>query len=356
MPSKSRPFSGYLHPRCLIKHPQFQFRILVGLDTGNNIPFPGQSSKQRLSRMKETTSQCTDFASGYDWANVREKGEPATLHRLIVVSVIPPPSLVSTTSRPASDLHNTAVVILRDWTLGLSLGPRQATFNLSLKHPPSRFLRRPVLVQRSSRHDYPLRLRNFHTQHRVDDNTDLIQLARARIGTGSHVKGMGGEWEERTYRILQIRVHKLVAPISTRDRSPRHSTSCVNARSDLFLPPNHNGAFDGTAAPHRRTTRGVGKVKDRGVLHGHHDVFDAKAWGKEWEHDPTSDGGIDLCGDDDARKLMRPLCMTGAPNEARHAPEDVPRPVRLTFPHTALEKLHETLPAFPSPYRQHRKS
>jgi hypothetical protein len=48
---------------------------MVGLDTGNNISFPGQSSKQCLSRMKETMSQCTDFASGYDWANVRGKGE-----------------------------------------------------------------------------------------------------------------------------------------------------------------------------------------------------------------------------------------------------------------------------------------
>jgi hypothetical protein len=70
---------SYLHPKRLIKHPQFQFRILVGLDTGNNIPFPGQSSKHCLSRMKETISQCTDFASGYDWADVREKGEPGLL-------------------------------------------------------------------------------------------------------------------------------------------------------------------------------------------------------------------------------------------------------------------------------------
>jgi hypothetical protein len=42
----------------------------------------------------------------------------------------------------------------------------EATFNLTLKHPPSRFLRRPVLVQRSSRDDYPVGLGNFHTQHR----------------------------------------------------------------------------------------------------------------------------------------------------------------------------------------------
>jgi hypothetical protein len=84
---------------------------------------------------------------------------------------------------------------------------------------------------------------------------------------------------------------------------------------NLFLFPTNRILTHSTAIASSYYPRG-GKVKDCGVLHGRHDVFDAKAWCKEWEHDPTSDAGIDLCGDDDARKLMRPLCMTGAPKYA----------------------------------------
>ncbi|KAN0139408.1 hypothetical protein V8E53_002909 [Lactarius tabidus] len=86
-----------------------------------------------------------------------------------------------------------------------------------------------------------------------------------------------------------------------------HAVSRINTRAYLY--PNPDGSF-GSAAPHR-SIQGVGK--DRRVLH---DGFDAGAWGEAWEHALTTDAGIDLGGQDCARKWMCPLCGTGAPKYA----------------------------------------
>lgn len=331
----------------------------------------------------------TDYALGYDWADIRDEGEEDILARLSVYTV--PSSAPSYTAlvphflQPQSALPHTAVVIVLDWTrpwtfleelhawlawiehwvqgdgareLEVTREEHRERWQAHLQHytEPSA---EPLPATSSALQGTILPLGPGTFTHNtagvpiivactkadlIDDNTDLVGAGAS--GMGGMVKGKGGEWEERTDGIMQIlRTICLKYGASLFYTTPQPTTLNVlrqYALHVLFVPPapSPDGALDGTTAPMRNPFPFAHKPntldRDRivvpagwdswGKIAVLRDGFDAKAWGEAWEHDLSSDAGIDLEGDAGARTLYASLVQDQGPKPAPLPPLNNPTP------------------------------
>ncbi|KAF5321922.1 hypothetical protein D9619_000568 [Psilocybe cf. subviscida] len=224
--------------------PAKQVLILGQPSSGKSTIASALSNKPAVDEQKDT--ERSDFAVGYDWADVRDDADEDTLGRLSVYTV--PSSAQSYTALlphflpPRSSLPQTVVVIVLDWT-------RPWTFIEELemwikwvekwvKGDGSRELE---IVREESRERLQAHLQHYtepstealpagsstlsstilplgpgtftHNSAGVpiivactkadliDDGTDMVAGAS---GMGSMVKGKGGEWEERTDGVMQV--------------------------------------------------------------------------------------------------------------------------------------------------------
>ncbi|KAN0140374.1 Dynein light intermediate chain (DLIC) domain containing protein [Lactarius tabidus] len=331
----------------------------------------------------------TDFAVGYDWADIRDEGEEDILARLSVYTV--PSSASSYTAlvphflQPQSALPHTAVVIVLDWTrpwtfveelhtwlawierwvqgdgareLEVIREEHRERWQAHLQHytEPSA---EPLLATSSTLQGTILPLSPGTFTHNtagipiivactkadlIDDNTDLVGAGAS--GMGGMVKGKGGEWEERTDGIMQIlRTICLKYGASLFYTTPQPTILNVlrqYALHTLFVPsaPSPDGTLDSTAAPVRNPFPFVHKPntldRDRIVVPAGwdswgkivvlRDGFDAKAWGEAWERDLSSDAGIDSNSDDGARKMYASLVQDQGPKPTPLPPLNNPTP------------------------------
>ncbi|KAF8261673.1 dynein 1 light intermediate chain [Lactarius quietus] len=332
----------------------------------------------------------TDFALGYDWADIRDEGEEDILARLSVYTV--PSSAPSYTAlvphflQPQSALPHTAVVIVLDWTrpwtfleelhtwlawvenwvqgdgardLEVIREENRERWQAHLQHyaePSSE----PLLATASALHGAILPLGPGIFTHNtagvtiivactkadlIDDNTDLVGAGAS--GMGGMVKGKGDEWEERTDGIMQIlRAICLKYGASLFYTTPQPTTLNVlrqYALHVLFVPPapTPDGAIDGTAAPvrnpfpfsHKPNTLDRDRIvvpagwDSWGKIAVLRDGFDAKAWGEAWERDLSSDAGVDMDEEEDgARKLYASLVQDQGPKPTPLPPLNNPTP------------------------------
>ncbi|KAH9983550.1 DLIC-domain-containing protein [Russula compacta] len=312
----------------------------------------------------------TDYALGYDWADVRDEGEEDILARLSVYTVpSSAPSytaLVSHFLRPQSALPHTAVIIVLDWTrpwtfveelhtwltwierwvqgdgareLEIIREEHRERWQAHLQHytEPSA---EPLPATSSGLQGTILPLGSGVFTHNaagvpivvvctkadvVDDNNDLVGTGAS--GMGGMVKGKGDEWEERTDGIMQIlRAVCLKYGAALFYTTPQPTTLNVlrqYALHTLFVPPAPapDGALDGVAAPARNPFPFLQKPntldRDRivvpagwdswGKIAVLRDGFDAKAWGEAWEHDLLSEPGVDGWSEAGARKMYAAL-------------------------------------------------
>ncbi|KAH8984242.1 dynein light intermediate chain-domain-containing protein [Lactarius akahatsu] len=325
----------------------------------------------------------TDYALGYDWADVRDEGEEDILARLSVYTVpssAPPyTALVPHFLQPQSAIPHTAIVIVLDWTrpwtfleelhtwlawierareLEVTREEHRERWQAHLQHytEPSA---EPLPATSSALQGTILPLGPGTFTHNtagvpiivactkadlIDDNTDLVGAGAS--GMGGMVKGKGGEWEERTDGIMQIlRTICLKYGASLFYTTPQPTTLNVlrqYALHVLFVPPapSPDGALDSTAAPVRNPFPFALKPntldRDRivvpagwdswGKIAVLRDGFDAKAWGEAWEHDLSSDAGIDMDGEASARKLYASLVQDQGPKPTPLPPLNNPTP------------------------------
>ncbi|KAI0258485.1 dynein light intermediate chain-domain-containing protein [Gloeopeniophorella convolvens] len=244
----------------------------------------------------------TDYALGYDWADVRDEGEEDILARLSVYTVpSPAPSytaLVPHFLPPRSALPHTAVLIVLDWT-------RPWTFLDELyiwlawveRWVQSDSARELEVVREENRERWQAHLQHYTEPSTeplpatssalqgailplgpgtfthnaagvpiivvctkadlIDDNNDLVGAGAS--GMGGMVKGKGGEWEERTDGIMQIlRTVCLKYGAGLFYTTPQPANLHVlrqYALHVLFAPPapspDSAGATDSAAAPVR---------------------------------------------------------------------------------------------------------
>ncbi|KAI0311026.1 dynein light intermediate chain-domain-containing protein [Amylostereum chailletii] len=288
----------------------------------------------------------TDFALGYDWADVRD--EEDTLARLSVYTV--PSSAPAFTSLvphfipPRVSLPHTLVMIVLDWTRPWTFVEELVTWLTWVEHWVKVDSSREAIIAREENRE---RLQ-AHIQHYTEPSTEPISATATTLqgtilplgpgtlthnsggvpiivactkadliddnndvagagasGMGGMVKGKGGEWEERTDGIMQIlRTICLKYGAGLFYTTPQPATLQIlrqYALHALFVPPAPPPTV-GTAepvAPARNPFPFEQKPntldRDRivvpagwdswgkiGVLR---DGFDARGWGEAWERD-----------------------------------------------------------------------
>ncbi|KAI0029036.1 dynein light intermediate chain-domain-containing protein [Vararia minispora EC-137] len=295
----------------------------------------------------------TDFALGYDWADVRDEDD--TLARLSVYTV--PSSARAYTSLvphflpPRAPLAHTVIVIVLDWTRPWTFIEDLLTWLGWVEAWAKGDASREGVIAREENRE---RLHNY-LQHYTEPSADPIPATASAMegtalplgpgtlthnaggvpivvactkadlidgtadsiagagasGMGGMVKGKGGEWEERTDGIMQIlRTICLkygAALFYTTQQPTTLQTLRQYALHMLFLPPAPTP--DGGAPPRNPfpfEVRPNALDRDRivvpagwdswgkiGVLR---DGFDARAWGEAWERElenASESGGAD---------------------------------------------------------------
>ncbi|KAF8258590.1 hypothetical protein EI94DRAFT_1774165 [Lactarius quietus] len=290
----------------------------------------------------------TDFALGYDWADIRDEGEEDILARLSVYTV--PSSAPSYTAlvphflQPQSALPHTAVVIVLDWTRPWTFLEELHTWLAWVENWVQGDGARDLEVIREENRERCIALHGailplgpgIFTHNTagvtiivactkadlIDDNTDLVGAGAS--GMGGMVKGKGDEWEERTDGIMQI-LRAICLKSDDTQRSPPIRAPC------LFVPPapTPDGAIDGTAAPVRNPFPFSHKPntldRDRIVVPAGWD-----SWGKiaffAWERDLSSDAGVDMDEEEDGAKLYASLVQDQGPKVRAPADSSQPTP------------------------------
>ncbi|KAH9988414.1 dynein light intermediate chain-domain-containing protein [Russula vinacea] len=323
----------------------------------------------------------TDFALGYDWADVRDEGEEDILARLSVYTVpsSSPPytALLSHFLRPQSALPHTAVIIVLDWTRPWTFLEDLYTWLTWIEHWVQGDGARELEVIREEHRERW----QAHLQHYTEPSTeplpatssalqgtilplgpgtfshnaagvpivvvctkaDLIDDNNDLVGAGASGMGVG----ERTDGIMQIlRTVCLKYGAGLFYTTPQPTTLNVlrqYALHTLFVPPAPapDGAFDGAAAPARNPFPFLHKPntldRDRivvpagwdswGKIAVLRDGFDSKAWGEAWEHDLSSESGVDDEGSEaGARKQYAALVQDQGPKPTPLPPFNNPTP------------------------------
>ncbi|KAF5387749.1 hypothetical protein D9615_000687 [Tricholomella constricta] len=294
----------------------------------------------------------SDFAIGYDFADVRDDADEGeyTLARLSVYAV--PSALPSYTSLlphfipPRQSLPHTLVMIVLDWTRPWSFVEELQTWLQWVETwAKGDGLRELEIIREEGRE----RLQ-AHLQHYAEPSTDPLpanstmsstllplgpgtlthnssgipiivtctkadliddgnDMAAGASGMGSMVKGKGGEWEERTDGVMQVlRTICLKYGASLFYTTTVPSTLQVlrqYALHALFMPPAPSPIAPGAEAQapvrnifpfqHKPNTLDRDRIvvpagwDSWGKISVMRDGFDAKMWGEAWERDLTDD-------------------------------------------------------------------
>ncbi|KAF8213995.1 dynein light intermediate chain-domain-containing protein [Mycena galopus ATCC 62051] len=296
----------------------------------------------------------TDFAVGYDFANVRDDADEDTLARLSVYTV--PSSAPEYTSLlphfvpPRTALPHTLVMIALDWTRPWTfIDDLETWLRWVEKWARGDGARELEIVREESRERLQAHLQHY-SEPSIDPpaavssvsgstllplghgtlthnsagvpivvvctKADLIDEGGSDLGTGASgmggmVRGKGGEWEERTDSIMQVlRTICLKYGAGLFYATP-HPTTLQTLRQYalhmLFLPPAPSPAVASGAeppAPVRNPFPFAHKPnyldRDRIVVPAGWDSwgkitimreeFDARAWGDAWERDLDAEG------------------------------------------------------------------
>ncbi|KAF8165637.1 dynein 1 light intermediate chain [Crassisporium funariophilum] len=303
---------------------------------------------------EQKDDQRTDFAVGYDFADVRDEADEDTLARLSVYTV--PSSAASYTALlphflpPRSSLLQTLVIIVLDWTRPWTFVEELQTWltwietwskgdrsrELEIVREESRERLQSHLQHYSEPSNEPLPASNStlsstllplgqgtftHNSAGVPiivacTKADLIDdgndMAAGTSGMGSMVKGKGGEWEERTDGIMQVlRTICLKYGASLFYTTPLPANLQVlrqYALHLLFMPPAPSPGMSTSTevqAPVRNlfpfTQKPNTLDRDRivvptgwdswGKISIMRDGFEAKVWGEAWERDLEAEEG-----------------------------------------------------------------
>ncbi|KAI0776200.1 dynein light intermediate chain [Trametes elegans] len=325
--------------------PSKQVIVLGEPSSGKSTLVSGLLQKSPPEETKE--EQRTDFALGYDWADVRDDADEDTLARLSVYTV--PSSAPAYTSLlpyfvpPRTSLQHTLVMVVLDWTRPWAFiqeleawlewveqwvkGDGSRELDIAKEESRERLQAHWQYYAEPSAEPLPatstvtstlLPLGPGTLTHNsagvpivvVCSKADLIDEGNDIIGSGPSgmggmVKGKGGEWEERTDSIMQIlRTICLKYGAGLFYTTPQPATLQTlrqYALHMLFMPPAPSPASGGTevAAPPKNPFPFQHKPnaldRDRIVIPAGwdslgkiavlRDGFDAKLWGEAWEND-----------------------------------------------------------------------
>ncbi|KAJ7852316.1 dynein 1 light intermediate chain [Mycena leptocephala] len=290
----------------------------------------------------------TDFAVGYDFANVRDEADEDTLARLSVYTV--PSSAPEYTSLlphfvpPRTTLPHTLVMIALDWTRPWTFVEELETWLRWVeKWARGDAARELEIVREESRERLQAHLQHY-SEPSIDPpaavssvsgstllplgpgtlthnsagvpiivvctKADLIDegsdLAAGASGMGGMVRGKGGEWEERTDSIMQVLRTICLKYGAGLFYATQHPATLQTLRQYalhmLFLPPAPSPAVASGAeapAPVRNPFPFTHKPnyldRDRIVVPAGWDSwgkitimreeFEARAWGEAWDRD-----------------------------------------------------------------------
>ncbi|KAI0732781.1 dynein light intermediate chain-domain-containing protein [Fomitopsis betulina] len=308
----------------------------------------------------------SDFALGYDWADVKDDADEDTLARLSVYSVpssaAPYTSLLPNFLPPRTSLQHTVVIVVLDWTKPWTFVDELETWLEWVEKWAKGNGARELEIVREENHE---RLQAYLQHYAeptadpipttatmsatvlplgpgtltnnaagvpiivactkadlIDENTDV--LGPGASGMGAMVKGKGGEWEERTDSIMQVlRTICLKHGAGLFYITPLPDTLQVlrqYALHLLFIPPAPSPTMAGSEAPapvrnpfpfqHKPNPLDRDRIvvpvgwDSWGKISVLRDGFDAKAWGDAWERDLEHDDAETEPG---ARKLYAAL-------------------------------------------------
>ncbi|KAI6018310.1 dynein light intermediate chain-domain-containing protein [Pisolithus marmoratus] len=332
--------------------PSKQVLILGQPSTGKSLLASALLQKPVSDESKEESR--TDFALGYDWADVKD-GEEDTLARLSVYIV---PSDAKAYSAllphflpPRNVLPHTAVMIVLDWTRPWTFMEELEMWLKWVEQWAKGDGSREVEIVREENRE---RLQ-VHLQHYTEPSTDTLPatsnltsstvlplgpgtfthnsagvpiavvctkadlidegsnlIGPGTSGMGGMVKGKGGEWEERTDSIMQVlRTICLKYGAALFYTTPQPSTLQVIRQYTLhllFIPPAPSpGVSAGTEAPasirnpfvfhHKPNTLDRDRIvvpagwDSWGKITVLREGFEAKSWGEAWDTDVEASEG-----------------------------------------------------------------
>ncbi|KAJ7075994.1 dynein light intermediate chain-domain-containing protein [Mycena belliarum] len=309
----------------------------------------------------------TDFAVGYDYANVRDEADEDTLARLsvyVVPSAAPEyTALLPHFVPPRTALPNTLVMITLDWTRPWTFVEELETW-LQWVEAWARgdAARELEIVREESRERLQAHLQHY-SEPSIDppaatlsvSNNTLLPLGQGTLthnsagvpiivactkadlidegsdltvgasGMGGMVRGKGGEWEERTDSIMQVLRTICLKYGAGLFYTTQHPATLQTLRQYalhmLFIPPAPSPAVASGAeplAPVRSPFPFTHKPnyldRDRivvpagwdswGKITIMRDEFDARGWGDAWERDLAAEGNPPPDG---ARSLFNAL-------------------------------------------------
>ncbi|KIJ69787.1 hypothetical protein HYDPIDRAFT_77857 [Hydnomerulius pinastri MD-312] len=332
--------------------PSKQVLVLGQPSSGKSLLASALLQKPVSDESKEESR--SDFALGYDWADVRDDGDEDTLARLSVYTV--PSEAKAYTALlphflpPRSALPHTLVMIVLDWTRPWTFMEEMQTWlrwvELWAKGDGSREVE---IATEENRERLQAHLQHYTepsadslpTTSNLTSNTvlplgpgtlthnsagipiivvctkaDLIDEGSDLVGAGTSgmggmVKGKGGEWEERTDGVMQVlRTICLKYGASLFYTTPQPSTLQVLRQYTLhllFTPPAPSpGMAAGMEAPapirnpfvfhHRPNTLDRDRIvvpagwDSWGKIGVLREGFEAKMWGEAWDADLDADG------------------------------------------------------------------
>ncbi|KAH9833682.1 dynein light intermediate chain-domain-containing protein [Rhodofomes roseus] len=308
----------------------------------------------------------SDFALGYDWADVKDDADEDILARLSIYTV--PSSAASYTALlphflpPRASLPHTVILVVLDWTRPWTFVEELETWLEWVEKWVKGDSGRELEIVREENHE---RLQAY-LQHYAEPTADPIPTTSTMSGTvlplgpgtlthnsagvpiivactkadlidenndvlgpgtsgmGGMVKGKGGEWEERTDSIMQIlRTICLKYGAGLFYTTPLPDTLQVlrqYALHLLFMPPAPSPAMAGSEAPapvrnpfpfqHKPNALDRDRIvvpagwDSWGKIGVLRDGFDAKTWGEALERDLDRDEGETEPG---AKKLYATL-------------------------------------------------
>lgn len=325
--------------------PSKQVLVLGQPKTGKSAIAAALLSKPVPDQSKE--DEKTDFAIGYDFADVRDDGDEDTLARLSVYTV--PSSAPAYTSLlshfvpPRTSLPHTLVMIVLDWTRPWSFveelqawlqwvekwAKGDASRELEIAREENREKLQsywqhytepsadPLPAANTTLSNAVLPLGSGTLTHNLAGVPIIVVCAKAELidegpdiaagasGMGGMVKGKGGAWEERTDGIMQVlRTICLKYGASLFYTTPLPATLQVLRQYVLhlsFMPPAPPPGM--ASADAQAPTRNIFPFRHKpntldrdhvvvptgwdswGKIYVLRDGFDAKGWGEAWERD-----------------------------------------------------------------------
>ncbi|KAJ3860429.1 dynein light intermediate chain-domain-containing protein [Lentinula novae-zelandiae] len=314
--------------------------------------------RTKVNSNNDNEESKSDFAMGYDWADVRDDADEDTLARLSVYTV--PSSHPSFTSLipsflpPKSSVGHTTVVVALDWTkpwtffawieqwAGGELSMAMVSAEVKTKDPkkesylqhytepssdPSTLVPSTSSTAFSSNAVLPLGPGTL--THNAAGVPISVDEGTANIGLGGGmVKGKGGEWEERTDGIMQILrticlkygASSFYATTLPEILSVLHQYA-LHALFLIIFPPYPQTLWlqwltpsTATRNPFPFSHRHNTLDRDRVLIPSGWDSwgkiavlreFEPTVWGKGWEADLESEGGEDV--KNGAKRMCRDL-------------------------------------------------